>query len=112
MLDLDGDGRFTEVDATVRRSARRATCPWSATSTATASTRSASTAPAQWIVDTNGNRQLDAQDKVFELGGAGDVPVVGDWNDDGTDDPGVYQSGQRGRACVAASRLVEATARH
>ena len=38
-------------------------------------------------------RELDAQDKVFELGGAGDVPVVGDWNDDGTDDPGVYQPG-------------------
>ena len=47
----------------------------------------------QWIIDTNGNRQLDAQDKVFELGGAGDKPVVGDWNDDGTDDPGVYQPG-------------------
>jgi hypothetical protein len=28
---------------------------------------------------------------VFELGGAADHPVVGDWNDDGTDDPGVYQ---------------------
>ena len=48
----------------------------------------------KWIIDTNGNRELDAQDKVFELGGAGDQPVVGDWNDDGTDDPGVYQPGE------------------
>ena len=47
----------------------------------------------QWIVDTNGDRQMDAKDKVFELGGAGDKPVVGDWNDDGTDDPGVYHPG-------------------
>jgi hypothetical protein len=44
-----------------------------------------------WIVDTNRNRELDAQDKVFELGGAQDQPVVGDWNDDGVDDPGVFQ---------------------
>ena len=47
----------------------------------------------QWIVDIDGNRQIDAKDKVFELGGAGDKPVVGDWNDDGTDDPGVYHPG-------------------
>ena len=47
----------------------------------------------KWIIDTNGNRQIDAQDKVFELGGAGDKPVVGDWNGDGTDDPGVYHPG-------------------
>ena len=42
----------------------------------------------KWIIDTNGNRQIDAHDKVFELGEAGDKPVVGDWNGDGIDDPG------------------------
>jgi hypothetical protein len=48
----------------------------------------------RWIVDSNNNRQLDAQDQVFELGGANDHPVVGDWNDDGRDDPGIYQPHQ------------------
>ena len=33
------------------------------------------------------------QDKVFELGGAGDKPVVGDWNDNGKDNPGVFHPG-------------------
>ena len=92
-LDLDGDGRFTEVDATVdvrpggrhagrrrlqrRRHRRDRRLPRRHSGSSTS----------------NGNRELDAQDKVFELGGAGDKPVVGDWNDDGTDDPGVYQPG-------------------
>ena len=47
----------------------------------------------QWIIDTNGNRQIDAHDTVFELGEAGDTPVVGDWDGDGTDDPGTYRPG-------------------
>ena len=46
----------------------------------------------QWIIDTNGNRQIDAHDTVFALGEAGDTPVVGDWDGDGTDDPGTYHS--------------------
>ena len=60
----------------------------------------------KWIIDTNHNRELDAQDKVFELGGAGDQPVVGDWNDDGTDDPGVYQPGAATDR-VAPRRLID-----
>ena len=47
----------------------------------------------QWHLDTNGNHQLDAQDKVFTLGGPGDVPVVGDFYGDGTDQVGVYHGG-------------------
>ena len=44
-------------------------------------------------VDSNHNFEIDAQDRVFELGGASDQPVVGDWDGDGTDDPGVYHDG-------------------
>jgi len=45
----------------------------------------------QWIIDINGNRQLDAHDQVFQMGEAGDRPVAGDWNGDGVDDPAVYR---------------------
>ena len=44
-----------------------------------------------WILDIDGDRELEATDKVFELGGAGDKPVAGDWNGDGIDDPAVYR---------------------
>jgi serine-aspartate repeat-containing protein C/D/E len=33
---------------------------------------------------------LDAHDALFALGDADDLPVVGDWNGDGVDEPGVY----------------------
>jgi hypothetical protein len=34
---------------------------------------------------------MSAHDKVFELGEAGDIPVVGDWDGDGSDDAAVYR---------------------
>ncbi len=43
----------------------------------------------RWIVDTNGNRTMDAHDRVFELGGADGKPIAGDWDGDGDDDPAV-----------------------
>ncbi|MFM9116910.1 MAG: hypothetical protein ACKOU6_12210, partial [Planctomycetota bacterium] len=49
-----------------------------------------------WYVDTNHNHQLDAHDRVFQLGGPSDTPVVGDWNGDGKDEPGIY--GRQGLA--------------
>ena len=55
----------------------------------------------KWIIDSNGNHHVDAQDKVFELGGAGDKPVVGDWNDDGIDTPGIVRGGE------GATKLIE-----
>ena len=33
---------------------------------------------------------IDDGDQVLHLGGAGDKPVVGDWDGDGRADPGVY----------------------
>ena len=48
----------------------------------------------KWIIDVNGNREIDAADRVFELGGSGDQPVAGDWNGDGTDEPGLYRDGE------------------
>ena len=44
-----------------------------------------------WIVDMDGNLQMDAHDVLFALGDSGDLPVVGDWDGDGIDDPGIYR---------------------
>ena len=52
-----------------------------------------------WILDYNGNGSIDnvnllGGDQAFAFGGiAGDVPVVGDWNGDGTSKVGVFRSG-------------------
>ena len=49
-----------------------------------------------FILDTNGNGQLDAGDAVFNLQigkMAGDVPVVGDWNGDGRSKVGYFRQG-------------------
>ena len=65
----------------------------------------------KWIIDTNNNHQIDAHDKVFELGGAGDKPVVGDWNDDGMDDPGVFTPGHGEAAAGCGAGSVAAQSR-
>jgi uncharacterized repeat protein (TIGR01451 family) len=52
-----------------------------------------------WILDANGNGLLDSinatgGDQAFAFGGiAGDVPLVGDWNADGTSKVGVFRQG-------------------
>ncbi len=89
-LDLDGDGRFTNVDAAITFG-QAGDLPVVGDFNGDGIDEIGVFRAGQWILDTNGNRELDAQDKVFELGVAGDKPVVGDWNDDGVDDPGVYQ---------------------
>ena len=40
-----------------------------------------------WYIDTNNNGIIDQGDQVFQLGGPGDKPVVGDWDGDGTPNP-------------------------
>ena len=47
-----------------------------------------------WLIDINGNRQLDAADMNFEMGETGDIPIVGDWDGDGIDEPGLYRESQ------------------
>ncbi len=56
-----------------------------------------------WYVDTNHDLVLDAQDKMFEMGGPNDLPVVGDWNGDGVDEPGVYHDSAGGDAPAMAA---------
>jgi hypothetical protein len=50
------------------------------------------------VLDANGNGTFDGtgagQDLAFPFGGiSGDVPVVGDWNGDGTSKAGVFRLG-------------------
>jgi hypothetical protein len=45
----------------------------------------------QWIIDTNGNRQIDPADRTLELGQPGDLPIAGDFNGDGLDEPAIYR---------------------
>ena len=49
-----------------------------------------------WMIDTNGNRELEATDKTFQMGGAFDRPVVGDWDGDGVDEPAIYSERSEG----------------
>jgi len=50
----------------------------------------------QWFVDLNDNGVWDGKgiDRAFAFGGAGDVPVVGDWNGSGKVSVGVFKDGQ------------------
>src|SRR5206468_2602460 len=49
-----------------------------------------------FILDYDGDRQLTAADRVYDLGvgtQAGDVPVLGDWNGDGRTKAGLFRQG-------------------
>jgi hypothetical protein len=89
ILDLDGDGRLSDRDSTIRFG-QAGDVPVVGDFNGDGSEELGIYRAGVWTLDTNGNRELDAHDKVFELGGADDVPVVGDWNDDGVDDPGIF----------------------
>jgi hypothetical protein len=45
----------------------------------------------EWYLDKNGNNAWD--DVVYNFGGTGDWPIVGDWNGDGRSKIGVYRDG-------------------
>jgi hypothetical protein len=51
-----------------------------------------------WILDDDGNRQIDIPpDQDFPWGGiAGDIPVTGDWNGDGTTKAGIFRPNNNG----------------
>lgn len=57
----------------------------------------------EWLLDTNGNGRWDRGDLWLRLGGKGDYPVVGDWDNDGKDDVGIFGPQWRGdRRALAA----------
>jgi len=50
----------------------------------------------EWIIDTNGNYEIDAHDAVFALGSDGDVPMAADFDGDGVDEVVVYRMNRAG----------------
>lgn len=44
----------------------------------------------EWLLDINGNGVWDRGDLWAKLGEKGDLPVVGDWDNDGKDDIGIF----------------------
>jgi hypothetical protein len=57
----------------------------------------------EWLLDTNGNGRWDRGDLWLRLGEKGDYPVVGDWDNDGKDDVGIFGPQWRGdRRALAA----------
>jgi hypothetical protein len=52
-----------------------------------------------WILDADGNRQIDIPpDQFFPFGGiAGDIPVTGDWNGSGTTKAGIFRPNNNGQ---------------
>jgi hypothetical protein len=58
----------------------------------------------KFILDTNNNHKMDADDKVIELGRPGDRPVAGDWNGTGVDKVGVYEDSAPPEVPLQASR--------
>jgi serine-aspartate repeat-containing protein C/D/E len=44
----------------------------------------------EWLLDINGNGVWDRGDLWARLGDQGDLPVVGDWDNDGKDDIGIF----------------------
>ena len=95
-LDTDGDGRFTTADiaaefdsefgAVLGENATPVIGDWNGDGIDDLGLF----VDGHWKIDSNGDRQFDARDRAFELGGPNDKPVAGDWNGDGIDQPGIY----------------------
>jgi hypothetical protein len=100
ILDTNGDGVFEQgIDTTYAFGGQAGDAPvvgdWTGTGT---SKIGVVRQGFFWILDANGNGTFDGtgpgQDFAFPFGGiAGDVPVVGDWNGDGTSKVGVFRQG-------------------
>ncbi len=101
ILDTNGDGVFQQgIDATYAFGGEAGDVPvvgdWNGSGT---SKIGLFRSGFFWILDVNGNGTLDnvnqqGGDQTFAFGGVpGDVPIVGDWNGDGTTKIGVFRGG-------------------
>jgi hypothetical protein len=100
ILDTNGDGVFQQgIDATYAFGGVAGDVPivgdWNGSGT---SKIGLFRSGFYWILVVNGNGTLDhvnqGGDQAFAFGGiAGDVPIVGDWNGDGTSKVGVFRGG-------------------
>jgi serine-aspartate repeat-containing protein C/D/E len=96
---MDGDGRWSEGDLTAHFG-QEGDIPVVGDFNGDGNEEIGIFRAGQWIIDSNGNRQIDEVDLTFELGGEGDKPVVGDFDGEGRAKPGVYR-GQEPRSMDA-----------
>ena len=87
-FDVNGDGRFNRLDETAVFG-RAGDVPLVGDFDGDGIEEIAVYRSGVFILDSNGNRELDATDKTFEMGAG--KPVVGDWDGDGIDEPAIYQ---------------------
>ena len=92
-IDVDGDGRWTNLDKTLR-GGQAGDIPvvgdWNNDGVDDIGVYRSG----KWHLDTDGDGHLTAADKVFDLGTEGDKPTVGDWDGDGRDDIGILRAGK------------------
>jgi hypothetical protein len=89
-LDTDGDGRFTDRDATFDYGSADS-LPVVGDFDGDGRDEIGVFESGVWRFDSNNNRTLDEDDRTVTLGEEGDLPIVADWNDQGHDVPAIYR---------------------
>lgn len=90
ILDVDGDGKRTEKDLSIRMGLP-GDRPVVGDFDGDGVDELGVYRDGQWIIDINHDAVLDERDMYYELGGAEHRPVVGDWDGDGCDQIGIHQ---------------------
>ena len=98
-LDVDGNGRHSEMDRQVEFG-RPGDTPLVGDFDGDGQVDLAVFRAGELIIDSNGNGKIDSSDERKELGAAGDVPVVGDFDGDGVDEVALYRAGSGDRQVV------------
>jgi serine-aspartate repeat-containing protein C/D/E len=91
LLDLDGDGRWTDRDE-VFDFGQPGDIPIAADFNGDGIDELAVVRGDVWIIDSDGDRRLTAADATIRIEmREGEVPVAGDWDGDGRAEPGYYR---------------------
>ena len=88
-----GDGRWTEADVYVENLGAPGDVPVVGDFNGDGIDDLGIFRAGMWRLDSDGDHELTAHDKVFELGNATDIPIAGDFDGDGIDEVGVYRRG-------------------
>lgn len=100
-LDVDGDGKWTDADLSVRfgeQGDKPVVGDWNGDGVDDLAIYRSGT----WIFDSNANREIDDADGRLSLGGPNDQPIAGDFNGDGIDEPALYDDGVTDSTSAAA----------
>lgn len=92
-LDLDGDGRFSDLDLTLRLG-EPGDLPIVGDFNRDGIDELGIYRRGLWHIDTSGDRRLGDNDLTLKLGDENDVPVVGDWDGHGRDQIGIIAKGR------------------